>query len=94
MRKEHYNLSMGTQVIKSYAKLNICLNVTGKRDDQYHELDMVMVPIELHDSILISKEKRKAKDHFITIDDFSITAQKYNTVSLAIESLQKKYLPF
>ena len=82
---------MGTTVIKSYAKLNICLNVTGKRDDQYHELDMVMVPIELHDSILISKEKRKTKDHFITIDDFSITAQKYNTVALAIDSLQKRY---
>ena len=82
---------MGTTVIKSYAKINICLNVGNKRKDGYHELDMVMLPIELHDSILISKEKRNAKDHFITIDDFSISADKYNTVAQAIDKLQKKY---
>lgn len=82
---------MSTKVIKSYAKINICLNITGKRDGEYHNLDMVMLPIELHDSILISKEKRNAKDHFITIDDFSISADKYNTVALAIDKLQKKY---
>ena len=82
---------MGTTVIKSYAKINICLNVTGKRDNGYHELDMVMLPIELHDSILISKEKSNAKDNFITIDDFAISADKYNTVAQAINKLQKKY---
>lgn len=82
---------MGTTVVKSYAKINICLNVTGKKDNGYHELDMVMLPIELHDSILISKEKSNAKDNFITIDDFAISADKYNTVALAIEKLQKKY---
>lgn len=65
--------------------------MVGKREDGYHELDMVMLPIELHDSILISKEKRTARDHFITIDDFSITSQQYNTVALAVNKLQKKY---
>ena len=82
---------MGTTVIKSYAKINVCLNVTGKRDDGYHELDMVMLPIELHDTILISKEKQNAKDNFITIDDFAISADKYNTVATAINKLSKKY---
>ena len=82
---------MSTTVVKSYAKINICLNVVGKHDNDYHELDMVMVPIELHDSILITKENVRAKDNFITIDDFSITSQKYNTVASAISSLQKKY---
>lgn len=81
---------MGTTVVKSYAKINICLNVAGKRDDGYHELDMVMLPIELHDTILISKEKQNAKDNFITIDDFAISADKYNTVATAITKLQKK----
>lgn len=82
---------MGTTVIKSYAKINICLNVLGKRKDGYHELDMVMLPIDLHDTILISKEKPNAKNHFITIDDFSVTSQQYNTVTSAIEKLQAKY---
>ena len=82
---------MGTTVIKSYAKINICLNVLDKRADGYHELDMVMLPIDLHDTILISKEKETAKDNFITIDDFSVTSQQYNTVACAIEKLQAKY---
>ena len=38
--------------VKSYAKINISLNIKGKREDGYHELDSIMVPIELHDSIL------------------------------------------
>ncbi|MCR5309039.1 MAG: 4-(cytidine 5'-diphospho)-2-C-methyl-D-erythritol kinase [Bacilli bacterium] len=82
---------MGTTVIKSYAKINICLNVVGKRKDGYHELDMIMLPIDLHDTILLSKEKANAKNHFITIDDFSITSQQYNTVTSAIEKLQDIY---
>ena len=82
---------MGTTVIKSYSKINICLNVVGKRKDGYHELDMVMLPIDLHDTLLISKEKPTAKNHFVTIDDFSVTSQQYNTVTSAIEKLQAKY---
>lgn len=82
---------MGTTVLKSYAKINLCLNVLGKAENNYHKLDMIMLPIELHDTILISKEKNRAKDHFITIDDFSINVEKYNTVASAIDGLQKKY---
>jgi len=82
---------MSTTVIRSYAKINVCLNVVGKRSDNYHELDMVMLPLELHDSILISKLKESAKDNYITIDDYSLAAEQYNTVSKAMERLQKKY---
>ncbi len=38
---------------KSFAKLNLCLDVIKKRDDGYHELDMIMVPIDLFDTISI-----------------------------------------
>ena len=40
--------------LKSYAKINIALNVTGKTEDGYHLLDSVTLPIELHDTILMS----------------------------------------
>ena len=40
--------------IRSYAKINIGLNVVGRREDGYHDLDMLMVPVELHDSIIMS----------------------------------------
>lgn len=35
--------------IKSNAKINIGLNVLGKRDDGYHELRMIMAPIDFYD---------------------------------------------
>ena len=46
---------MKNLLLKSYAKINICLNVVNKREDGYHELDMIMLPLELHDSILFSE---------------------------------------
>ena len=81
---------MKNLLLKSYSKINICLNVVGKRPDGYHELDMIMLPLELHDSILFS-ELRNASDHFVTIDDFSLGLFKYNTATAAIEKMQKKY---
>ena len=36
---------------KAYAKINLILDVQGKRFDGYHELKMIMMPIELHDVI-------------------------------------------
>lgn len=41
--------------IKAYAKVNLALDVVRKRDDGYHELDMIMAPIALHDLIYIDK---------------------------------------
>ena len=75
--------------VKSYAKINISLNVLNKRSDGYHELDSVMVPIELHDTLLISYLERK--DNFVTVDDFSNGLIHYNLASQAIEVMAKKY---
>ena len=81
---------MKNLLLKSYSKINICLNVVGKREDGYHELDMIMLPLELHDSILFT-ELKNAKDHFVTIDDFSLGLFKYNIATAAIEKMQSLY---
>ena len=81
---------MRNLLLKSYAKINICLNVVNKRPDGYHELDMIMLPLELHDSILFS-ELKNASDHFVTIDDFSLGLFKYNIATSAIEKMQSIY---
>lgn len=83
---------MKNLLLKSYAKINICLNVVGKRPDGYHELDMIMLPLELHDSILFS-EIKNGKDHFVTIDDFSLGLFKYNIATYAIEKIHRLH-PF
>ena len=39
--------------IRAYAKINLALDVVSEREDGYHELNMIMAPIGLHDLILI-----------------------------------------
>ena len=80
---------MKTILEHSFAKINLCLDIKNKREDGYHILDMVMVPVELHDSILI--KELHGPDNFITIDDFSIDQQGNNIVTKAIELLANKY---
>lgn len=76
--------------IRSYAKINLCLNITGKREDGFHELDMIMLPISLHDSLVVSK-LNKSTDNFVTVDDFSIGTFSYNLATFAIDKLENKY---
>ena len=73
-------------VVRSYAKINICLDITGVREDGYHLLDMVMLPLELHDTLLI-EETPRAVDNYITLDDFSMVESEFNTVNKAINYL-------
>lgn len=83
---------MRSLLLKSYAKINICLDVVSKRKDGYHDLDMIMLPLEMHDSILFS-ELQNAQDHFVTIDDYSVGSFKYNLATSAIEKLNSAH-PF
>lgn len=41
--------------VKAYAKINLSLDVIGKRQDGYHLLKMIMQQIDLYDSINIEK---------------------------------------
>ena len=77
--------------IKSYAKINIALNVEGKCANGYHLLDSVALPLELHDTILLSTLKN-ARDTYVTIDDFSQGIIDYNIATLAIEKFHLKYM--
>lgn len=40
---------------KAFAKINLYLDILGKRPDDYHDLEMVMVPVKLHDTLKFSK---------------------------------------
>lgn len=57
---------------KAYAKINITLDVVGKREDNYHLLKMIMQNIELYDVIDIVKTKHdiiiKCNKPFVPID--------------------------
>lgn len=59
--------------IKAYAKINIALDVVGKRDDGYHLLRMIMQTIDLYDTIKIEKIdseiKIKCNKHYVPTDE-------------------------
>ena len=76
--------------IKSYAKINIALNVVKKNDDGYHDLDSVILPIELHDTIIYQILKNE-QDTFVTIDDYSQGVIDYNIASIMIKKIQEEY---
>lgn len=44
--------------IRAYAKVNISLDVVGKREDGYHLLRMIMQNIDLYDEIILEKQSR------------------------------------
>ncbi|HWI63542.1 MAG TPA: 4-(cytidine 5'-diphospho)-2-C-methyl-D-erythritol kinase [Symbiobacteriaceae bacterium] len=45
---------MESLVLQSPAKINLSLNVLGKRADGYHDVDMVMIPVGLADTLRLS----------------------------------------
>ena len=44
--------------LKAMAKINIGLDVVGRREDGYHEVRMIMQSIRLHDKLTISKTEK------------------------------------
>ena len=76
--------------IRSFAKINISLNITKRREDGFHELNSVMLPISLHDSLVVSR-LNNAPDNYVTVDDFSIGTFSYNLATFSIEKLQSIY---
>jgi 4-diphosphocytidyl-2-C-methyl-D-erythritol kinase len=52
--------SMTSLSIRSFAKLNIALDVLDKRPDGYHNIASVIQPISLHDVLTVSKNDGEA----------------------------------
>ncbi len=73
--------------LKAYAKVNLSLDVVGKRDDGYHDLRMVMVPIDLHDLIEIEVAEHAV---FRCTPPYRIKPEK-NTLLKAIEVCRAEF---
>lgn len=55
-------------IVKAYAKINICFDITGKDEENgMHFVDTVMQTIDLYDYVIVSK--RKDKTCVVTVDD-------------------------
>ena len=64
--------------IKSHAKLNLALNITGKTSS-LHKIESIVAFVDLHDEILI--KKTKSQKHNISFKGkFSNNISKNNTI--------------
>jgi len=76
--------------IKSYAKINLALNIVGKTSN-LHKIESIIAFVDLHDIILI--KSIKSKKHIISFSGkFSKNIKKKNTVFQLLEILDKKKL--
>lgn len=76
--------------VKAYAKINLALNVFDKRNDGYHDVDMVMLPLELHDIIEIDTLPN-GYESYITCDDTSLPTNESNLSYRAFLKLREKF---
>tara|TARA_Y200000002_G_C22633029_1_gene643386 strand:+ start:652 stop:1497 length:846 start_codon:yes stop_codon:yes gene_type:complete len=76
--------------IKSHAKINLALNITGK-SYLLHKIETIVSFISLHDEIFIKKINSK-KHNIIFTGKFSRNISKDNTISKLLEILENKDL--
>ncbi|MEG1638341.1 MAG: 4-(cytidine 5'-diphospho)-2-C-methyl-D-erythritol kinase [Erysipelotrichaceae bacterium] len=72
---------------QAHAKINLGLNVVSKRDDGYHELEMIMVPLEFHDTIEIEISDVDS----LSSNDPSMPCNDNNTIMRAIKVMRGTY---
>ncbi len=74
--------------LKSFAKINLGLEITGKRPDGYHDLKTVFQTVDLHDTIEIKKNETGRTR--LNGDHDAITWDGSNTVMKAVELLNRE----
>jgi len=79
---------MSYDKIKSYAKINLALNITGKTNS-LHKIESIISFVSLHDEILI--KRINSNKHIISFKGkFSKRIGKNNSISKLLDLLEKK----
>ncbi|MBA3700822.1 MAG: 4-(cytidine 5'-diphospho)-2-C-methyl-D-erythritol kinase [Planctomycetes bacterium] len=70
---------MPTATIRAYAKLNLHLDVLGRRADGYHRLETIFQTIGLHDEIILERDPT-GQGISLTCDQLGVPADATNLV--------------
>lgn len=73
---------------KAYAKVNIALDIVGKREDGYHLLKMIMQAIDVYDEIEVEKAKTGIS---LTCNKVYLPTDSRNLAYRAAENFMNKY---
>lgn len=89
---EGYDLDINGElmIFKAFAKINLAIDVLEKRDDGYHNIDLICVPLELHDFIEIEEYGERCGT-YVTSDDTSLICDESNLVYVAYRAVKHKY---
>ncbi len=74
---------------KAYAKVNFTLDIKSRREDGYHELESIMVPITLYDKLTF--ELSESEDILINMSTGNIELEK-NIIYKTITLMKERYL--
>jgi 4-diphosphocytidyl-2-C-methyl-D-erythritol kinase len=80
---------IGSFTLPAFAKINLFLNIQGRRDDGYHELYTAFQTVSLHDSLTFSLSTDNSI--YLTCDDPSIPVDERNLIFQAASALKKKF---
>ncbi|MDI6822573.1 MAG: 4-(cytidine 5'-diphospho)-2-C-methyl-D-erythritol kinase [Actinomycetota bacterium] len=72
--------------LKAYAKINLYLDILGRRADGYHDIQSIMQTLELSDTLLIFEHSRTE-----VICDSSFLSPDRNLIWQAAKLLQERY---
>ena len=69
---------------KAYGKINVSLDIVGKREDGYHLLDMIMVPVDIYDTLEMVRSEETAFS-----SNTSLPYDSGNLIYKAVELMKK-----
>ena len=72
---------------RAYAKINLALNVKSRREDGYHELEMIMVPTSFYDELRLQVSRYDS----YTCNRSYLAFNEKNTIVKAVEYMRKTY---
>lgn len=71
--------------IKAYAKINLSLDIVGKLENGYHELETIMQSVSLHDIVTITKDNNR-NGITLTCSQPSLCPTEQNTAYKAVKA--------
>lgn len=74
--------------IKAHAKINLCLDVTGRLDNGYHLVKMIMQTVGIHDVLSFERTDREI---LITTDSGELPVNQDNLIFRAVRLMQERY---
>lgn len=78
--------------LKAYGKINIGLDVIRKREDGYHDLDMIMQTVGVYDDVIISREDgTQTYEIEVSTDADILPNDKGNLAFMAAKVLMEDY---